>query len=137
MTAHGILLADEQATLDLGARIAASLRPGELIFLEGDLGMGKTTLVRGLLRALGYEGTVKSPTYTLMEPYEIGSWRVYHLDLYRIVDPAELDFLGLDDIMDGSAVVLVEWPERASGVFRAPDRRYKFRPQGEGRVVES
>jgi tRNA threonylcarbamoyladenosine biosynthesis protein TsaE len=137
MSGHSEYLADEAATLALGARLAGSLAPGELILLEGDLGMGKTTLVRGMLRALGYRGLVKSPTFTLIEPYEFDHWRIYHLDLYRISDPGELAFIGLDELMDGQAIVLVEWPERAPGAFRTPDRRIRFRPQGEGRLVES
>jgi tRNA threonylcarbamoyladenosine biosynthesis protein TsaE len=130
-------LADEAATLAFGGRLAAALRGDELIFLEGDLGMGKTTLVRGLLRGLGYSGSVKSPTYTLIEPYEFDGWRIYHLDLYRIADPAELEFIGLDELMEERAIVLVEWPDRAPGAFRNPDRRFRFRPQGEGRIVET
>jgi tRNA threonylcarbamoyladenosine biosynthesis protein TsaE len=137
MTRRDEFLPDEAATMAFGARLAGVLRGGELILLEGDLGMGKTTLVRGLLRALGHEGTVKSPTYTLIEPYEFDCWRIYHLDLYRIADPGELDFIGLDELMDERAIVLVEWPERAPGAFRAPDYRITIRPQGEGRVVES
>jgi tRNA threonylcarbamoyladenosine biosynthesis protein TsaE len=136
MTHRSEYLDDEAATLAFGGRLAATLSGGELIFLEGDLGAGKTTLVRGLLRALGFEGHVKSPTYTLIEPYEFDSWRIYHLDLYRIVDPGELEFIGLNELMDESAVVLVEWPERAPGAFRKPDLRISIRPHGKGRVVE-
>ncbi len=108
-------LGDAAATEALGAALAralAGLRDNScLVLLEGDLGAGKTTLVRGLLRQAGHTGPVPSPTYTLVEPYEIGGRTLYHLDLYRIADPEELEYLGWRDMAD--AVALVEWPERA------------------------
>ncbi len=129
-------LPDEAATLAFGARLAARLKGGELIFLEGDLGAGKTTLVRGILRALGHAGPVKSPTYTLIEPYEFEGWRINHLDLYRIVDPQELTYIGLDELMAERAVTLVEWPERAPAAFRPPDLRLRLCVDGDGRSVQ-
>ena len=108
-------LGDPAATEALGAALAralAGLRDQRcLVLLEGELGAGKTTLVRGLLRQAGHTGPVPSPTYTLVEPYEIGGRTLYHLDLYRIADPEELEYLGWRDMAD--AVALVEWPERA------------------------
>lgn len=101
----------------LGAALAAVCPPGALVRLEGDLGTGKTTLVRGFLAALGHEGPVRSPTYTLIESYEPGARRVHHLDLYRLNDPEELEFLGIRDLLDGEAVCLVEWPERGTGLL--------------------
>ena len=114
-------LATEADQLALGEDLAGMLsgRSG-VVHLRGELGAGKTTLVRGLLRGLGYSGTVRSPTYTLIEPYEIGGERIYHLDLYRLADPEELEYLGLRDLLDGEALLLVEWPERGAGVLPAP-----------------
>jgi len=120
-------LADARATEAAGAALAAVLsslsreeRP-TLVTLSGELGAGKTTLVRGLLRALGVQGAVKSPSYTLVEPYEVAGRFFYHLDLYRIGDPEELEFLGLRDMLSGADALLVEWPERAAGALPSPD----------------
>jgi tRNA threonylcarbamoyladenosine biosynthesis protein TsaE len=115
--------ASTEETEAVGARLAAALTPGLVIYLGGPLGAGKTTLVRGLLRALGWQGAVKSPTYTLIEPYALGDRALYHLDLYRLADPAELDYLGLRDLLDGHAVCLIEWAER--GVGRLPEADLK------------
>ena len=118
----------------LGARLASTLRPGNILYLSGDLGAGKTTLVRGLLHTLGHRGTVKSPTYTLVEPYQIGDWRLFHWDLYRLADPEELDFLGLRDQLDGQAALLIEWPERGQGELPAADVEIALSYAGEGRA---
>lgn len=98
----------------LGARLLQDYSGSALVLLHGELGAGKTTLVRGLLKAIGHSGVVKSPTYTLLEPYSYGGQDAYHFDLYRINDPAELAFIGFDEIIDGPGLKLVEWPERAS-----------------------
>ena len=103
------------------ARCAQSLPDGFNLYLHGELGAGKTTFVRGLLRGLGYQGVVKSPTYTLVEPYRIAFRDVYHFDLYRVASAAELDDIGSRDYFDGLATCLVEWPERGEGCLPAPD----------------
>lgn len=105
-------LPDLAATKDLGARIAAALRPGDLVALSGDLGAGKTTLARAILAALGVDETVPSPTFTLVQAYETARLPVSHYDLYRLKRPSEMQELGLDEALDNGAV-LVEWPERA------------------------
>lgn len=115
------VLRDEADTAALGRRLAQACPPGAMIWLRGPLGAGKTTLVRGFLRGLGYEGPVKSPTYTLIEPYECAGRRLFHLDLYRIADPSELDYLGLRELQDGEAVLLVEWPERGGTAVAGAD----------------
>jgi tRNA threonylcarbamoyladenosine biosynthesis protein TsaE len=120
----------------LGAALAAGCPRPCIIFLEGDLGAGKTTLVRGFLRALGHDGPVRSPTFTLLEPYELGSGPVFHLDLYRLGDPEELAYLGLRDLLGGRAILLVEWPERGAGELPAPDLRIAIAHLAAGRRVE-
>jgi tRNA threonylcarbamoyladenosine biosynthesis protein TsaE len=106
-----VTLADETATAELGTRIARGLKPGDAVLLEGELGAGKTTLARAILRALGVEGHVPSPTFTLVQAYQAGSLALFHFDLYRIENPRELVELGMDDALE-DGVALVEWPER-------------------------
>jgi tRNA threonylcarbamoyladenosine biosynthesis protein TsaE len=119
----------------LGERLAAHLGEGCLIALNGPLGAGKTTLVRGLLRGLGYAGAVKSPTFTLVEPYELADRALYHFDLYRLEDPQELAFLGLRDYLSGKGICVVEWAERAQGVLPAPDVEILIAPAENARMV--
>ena len=130
-------LADEAATLAFGAEMAASRGlSSELVFLHGDLGTGKTTLVRGLLAAYGHRGAVKSPTYTLLESYELAGLRILHFDFYRIFDPRELGYIGIDELLGEPAVKLVEWPARAGDKLPPADIEVWLRIAGTGRHVE-
>lgn len=130
-----LYLADEQAMSDFGARIARITQGHGLIFLEGNLGMGKTTLSRGIIRGLGHIGAVKSPTFTLVEPYEIGDIRAFHFDLYRLVDPEELEFLGIRDYFEDDALCLIEWPDKGAGFLPKPDLTITISPQDGGRSL--
>ena len=129
-------LADEAATLAFGAALAGRLAPDALVLLHGQLGAGKTTLVRGILRAFGHTGAVKSPTYTLLEPYELADRTVYHFDFYRIGDSEELDFIGIDELLDADAIKLIEWPERAGGRLPPAQVEIFLRDEGNGRRIE-
>lgn len=133
-----VLLRNAEETAALGAAIAGALadRPGAVIYLEGPLGAGKTTLVRGLLRTLGVEGTIRSPTYTLLEPYEPAGRSVVHLDLYRLADPRELESLGLRDYPRERCWWLVEWPERGGSRLPEPDLRLRLAHDPAGRRAE-
>jgi tRNA threonylcarbamoyladenosine biosynthesis protein TsaE len=128
-------LSDEAATMALGARLAEALHGGLAIWLKGNLGAGKTTLVRGLLRGLGYEGKVKSPTYTLVEPYVISGLYLYHFDLYRFVDPEEWEAAGFRDYFNAQSVCLIEWPEKAGDLLPPADMEIALEPSGAGRTA--
>ncbi len=133
---QNVFLKDEAATLRYGNSLAKRLRGDELLILRGDLGAGKTTLVRGILRGLGHTVSVKSPTYTLLEPYELAQQTVYHFDFYRIADSQELEFIGIDELMDADAIKLVEWPEHAADKLPDPDLEILLQVEGAGRRLE-
>ena len=128
-------LANEAATLALGAQLATLPCP-QVVYLHGDLGAGKTTLVRGALRALGYGGAVRSPTYTLLERYELGGQVIVHFDLYRLADPEELHALGLRELLEEAAMLFFEWPERGEGLLPPATLTLRFDLEGEGRRVQ-
>lgn len=133
-------LDDEEATVAAGRKLAAAVsatRPERVIvYLNGDLGAGKTTFARGFLQGLGHEGRVPSPTYTLVEPYEFERHTVYHIDLYRLADPAEVDDLALTDLTGPGVVMLIEWPERGHGRIAPPDLELTLALDGDGRSLQ-
>lgn len=130
---------DAIATEALGAALAPGVAPGRVVHLRGDLGAGKTTVVRGVLRGLGYDGKVKSPTYTVVEPYDLSRLHLYHFDLFRLKDPAEWFASGFREYFGPHAACLVEWPERAGPALGAPDLelRLDFLPDGRRAILSS
>lgn len=136
LTCH---LPDTEATEALGSALAASVPEQSkelLLTLSGELGSGKTTLARALLRGLGVEGAVRSPTYTLVEPYDVLRGRLLHLDLYRLGGPDELELIGYRDLSTGSLLTVVEWPERCSGTLGTPDLACRLCYAGPGRTAQ-
>jgi tRNA threonylcarbamoyladenosine biosynthesis protein TsaE len=126
-------LPNEDMTQALAAKVAGALEGGMVFYLHGPLGAGKTSFARALLTALGVGERVKSPTYSLIEGYVFQGRPAWHLDMYRIADPAELEWLGLDALSDPAAVVLVEWPERGAGALPAADLEWQLAYLGDGR----
>jgi tRNA threonylcarbamoyladenosine biosynthesis protein TsaE len=139
MAAH-LSLPDEAATLRLGEALAAGVQRDNLrgltLHLRGELGAGKTTLVRGLLRALGYSGRVKSPTYTLVEPYALLRLHLYHFDFYRFKDRSEWLSSGFREYFNPESLCVVEWPERAGDLLALPDMEIHLRYHADGRIAE-
>lgn len=126
-------LPTEADTIALGHDLARVLSQGGTLYLEGDLGAGKTTLARGLIQALGHSGPVKSPTYTIVEPYELSGGPVYHFDLYRLADPEELELMGIRDYFAPGAICIVEWPARGGDLIPPPDLHLRLEKTGSGR----
>ena len=139
------LLADEAATVTIGESLAKVLQwqtdqqqaqQSLVVFLNGDLGAGKTTLTRGFVRGMGHKGNVKSPTYTLVEPYELPPWQVYHFDLYRLSDPEELEYMGIRDYFIDNCCCFIEWPEKGAGLLANADIIINMVYQDEHRIID-
>lgn len=128
-------LENEDRTLSVARCFAESFQDSDLdfarVYLSGDLGAGKTTFSRGFIQGLGHSGNVKSPTYTLIEPYHLPDITIHHLDLYRLGDAEELDYLGIDDICQGQGICLIEWPERGAGVLPEPTLSLELKHLGQ------
>lgn len=129
------ILPNEQAMIAFGHQLAEGLQPGCVVYLHGELGAGKTTLVRAVLQALGHAGRVKSPTYTLVERYDLEQTTVFHFDLYRLADPEELEYLGIRDYLENQAIIFVEWPEKGSGFLADPDIDITISYLGDARQI--
>ncbi|MFT7684695.1 MAG: tRNA threonylcarbamoyladenosine biosynthesis protein TsaE [Candidatus Azotimanducaceae bacterium] len=128
-------LKNEDATIKFASQLSSLLGRKTLIYLEGDLGAGKTTFSRGILRGFGYEGAVKSPTFTIVEPYTLSWGHVYHFDLYRLNDPEELEYIGLDDYLETGNLCLIEWPERGIHFLPECDLKISLVISGEARKI--
>ena len=134
LSPYSRFLADEAATLQLGKEWLANLDAPLVIYLHGDLGAGKTTLTRGLLRGLGYQGVVKSPTYAIVESYQLNQFTVHHFDLYRFASPNEWEDAGLDDLITNDSICLIEWPQQGGEWVPAADLSFSLNPHNEGRI---
>ncbi|WBE26163.1 tRNA (adenosine(37)-N6)-threonylcarbamoyltransferase complex ATPase subunit type 1 TsaE [Denitrificimonas caeni] len=136
MSGVELYIEDEAAMLQLGQALAEQTAGHGILFLQGDLGAGKTTLSRGIIRGLGHTGPVKSPTFTLVEPYEINKHRVWHFDLYRLTDPEELEYLGIRDYFADDDLCLIEWPQQGKGYLPQADIEISIKAHNDGRFVQ-
>ena len=127
---------DESSMLRVGRSVAQELEFGDLVFLQGELGAGKTTIARGILSGFGWQDAVTSPTYTLVDFYDIGGKSFYHMDLYRLQSADELEMAGVRDMISPQSICLIEWPERGEGLLPEPDMEIRIRYRGVGREVE-
>lgn len=135
MNQYRVFLKNEEATLQWGAQLAKTLPNACIVYLQGDLGAGKTTLIRGVLQALGYTQHVKSPTYALVETYQLSDKTLYHFDLYRLNDPKELQYMGIEDYFSSETLSFIEWPERGVGFLPAADLKIQFIYESRGRTI--
>jgi tRNA threonylcarbamoyladenosine biosynthesis protein TsaE len=130
-----LFLPDPEATEAYGAELAVQIPQNTIVFLHGELGAGKTALVRGFLRAAGHSGPVKSPTYNIVEEYTLPRGKLFHFDLYRLNDSEELEWMGIEDYFNQDALIFIEWPEKGEGVLPAPDIAITLVRQAEGRLL--
>ena len=138
MTVQTYYLANPEKTVEFGQLLAKCLPSKGLIFLQGNLGAGKTTLIGSVIKAMGHKGSTKSPTYTIVEPYLINSenrQKIYHFDLYRLADPEELEYIGIRDYIDEDALCFVEWPDKGKGFLPLPDMIISLEYQNEARKI--
>ena len=132
---HQCELADEEQTLALAKKFSEALQAPLVVYLEGELGAGKTAFCRGVIQALGHSGAVKSPTYTLVEPYQLQGWRIHHFDLYRLADPEELEYMGIRDYFSEDTLNFIEWPDKGYGWLPGADIEIRIEYAGNGRKL--